>query len=195
MNEKATALVAEMGLYKKLSSLSSQATYMRIGRLFSQEPLVAAERDELGAMLAGIHRFKVGECYMNAYKIAMAQKSLNFCEGIAAGYWGVEHAWNVYKGRAIDVTWPMTWSKGRSQIDARYTPSDKAEAIMKRVVNNLRHCAYWGVEVPSDVIRNHCLQYQRYTPLFDPQFFKQWPKFEKQIVGGVHEERIDSVAG
>lgn len=165
-----------------MSPGSQWATYRRLGKMFSSVPLGTQDAEELGRLLAGIHAFRVGECYMNAVKIAMKQKSLIFCEGIASGLWPVEHAWVSYKGRAIDVTWPLTWEKGRGDNCARYRGSQKAELIMKRVVNNLATCRYYGLEIPTGIISAHCFEYKRYTPMFDPHYARHWAAYEKQIL-------------
>ncbi len=160
-----------------LSPRSEEAQYLKIGKWFSREPLSAFERESLGLMLRDIYPFRPGECYMNAFKIAQERAGqLTFCEGFAAGIWPVNHAWVSYKGRAIDVTWPVQW-KARFV----YKMAVNVETIMQRVEHNLKNCSYLGIEVPGDVIRDHCRTQGTYSPLFDARFYKRWPEFEKAI--------------
>lgn len=154
---------------------SQEAMYLKIGKWFSKEPLSASEREDLGFKLAYVHAFKVGECYMNAGKLAMERDGLIFCEGFAAGLWPVAHAWVSYKDRAIDVTWPQNWGKPYFKATAR------AEDIMRRVEHNLKHCSYFGVEIPTEAARLHFIKQKRWSPLFDPRFARDWPKFTELL--------------
>jgi hypothetical protein len=160
---------------------SQDATYHRLGHAFSNNPLSVSDRAKLAPMLSHIHKFRVGECYMNSGLIALAQESLKFCEGVAAGMWPVNHAWVAFKGRAIDVTWPISWEPGRKATSARFTPSDKADVIMRRVLHNLKTCTYWGIEIPRPVLKAHFLEYKHYMPLFDPTLGRRWPEYEQKI--------------
>ncbi len=157
---------------------SQEAQYIKVGKWFTREPLTAFERESLAIMLRNIHAFKPGECYMNAWKISQERDALIFCEGLAAGMWPVPHAWVSYKGRAIDVTWPVQWKQRFV-----YKSAINIETIMQRVEHNLKNCVYFGVEVPAEIIRDHALKQKTYSPLFDARFYKQWPEFTRLLQG------------
>lgn len=157
---------------------SQEAQYLKLGKWLSTEPFGASDLADIADMLKGIHNYKPGECYMNAWKIATSRRALKFCEGFAAGMWPVPHAWVTYKGRAIDVTWPTDWRLGH--VGA----AKNIGIVMDRVEHNLKNCSYLGVEVPANVIRDHGLECGTYSPLFDRRFIKRWPEFEKSLDTG-----------
>ena len=158
--------------------VSMEAQYLRLGKWLTKDPLAKCDLDFIAHELKNIHAYRPGDCYMNAWKIATNRDVFTFCEGYAAGLWPVPHAWVTYKGRAIDVTWPTRWERGH------VGPARSIATIMQRVEHNLKSCSYLGVEVPTAVIRDHALEQKTYSPLFDGQFHRRWPEFEKAIATG-----------
>lgn len=155
---------------------SQEAQYLKLGKWFSREAFTKAESEQLGLILAGISSFRVGECYMNAGRIAIDRDGIQFCEGFAAGLWPVPHAWVEYKDRAIDVTWPVAWEPKLCD-QAVSTPAE----IMERVNFNIKNCTYFGVAIPTKIFRKHILSVESWSPLFDARFARDWTEFEKAL--------------
>ena len=149
-------------------TITQEGVYLVGGHAFCQDPLSPREQDELADLLVGGYGYKPGECYMNAGRIAV-DTDLPFCEGFAAGPWPVPHGWNVYKGRAIDVTWPVRWTRKQC-----YTTARTKEQIMERVNHNIANCVYWGIEIPSKIASAHFVKQKSWSPVFDPRFFRDY---------------------
>ena len=172
-----------LGFGAQLAPLSQDATYHRLGKYFSNKPLSISEKERLAPLIGNVHPFRVGQCYMNAGKLVLARKALKFCEGVAGGPWPMAHAWVSFEGRAIDVTWPLSWKNGRSQKSARFPGTLSAEIIMRRVEHNIANCTYKGIEIETPIIKKHFFAHRRYGPMFDPDHARAWPDFERQIFG------------
>lgn len=164
----------------RLAPKSQEAAYLELGHEFSQEPLSDLDMEDLLNQVKWLGPFRPGECYMNAGRIALNNitDDLVFCEGFASGIFAVPHAWVAFKGRAIDVTWAISWEKPKA-----YAAAKTRSEIRDRISLNIARSSYFGVEVPTNVFRAHVFKCKRWSPLFDPRFYKQWPKF-KMIVAG-----------
>ncbi len=157
---------------------NQELAYRKHGRLFSNEPLTKADELELGRRICGFQSYRVGECYMNAAKIATRREELKFCEGVAMGLWPVPHGWVVFKGRAIDVTWPTSWGN-RNVANERAFSFDE---VMARVRENIASSTYWGIEVPTDLLHEHLLKRECYSPIFDQSFLSKPDDVREKLI-------------
>jgi len=84
------------------------------------------------AFLTGfLLRAKVKECYYNAQILSLIGgfRDIKYYEGVGSWVAPVPHAWNVYQGKVIDLTWEKL-------------PDVKLEEIQ-----------YFGVQIPRDFLR------------------------------------------
>ena len=80
------------------------------GKIWRRFLALAEEYDRvdwLGSEKLGrLHRAKPKRCFDNAFRIALKNASLKYCEGFACSIIPVEHAWLVDQdGSVIDPTW------------------------------------------------------------------------------------------
>lgn len=156
---------------------SEEAQYTRIGKWFSNEPLSSSSLDEVTERLCQLYAYKPGECYMNAGRIAVEIDEFTFCEGFAAGFWPVSHAWVSFKGRAIDVTWP-------TRLEPKRIRKSRSKLVIReRIAHNLANCHYFGVEIPRELLRAHLSKCKTWSPAFGAQFHGTWKQRERALTG------------
>jgi len=86
------------------------------------------------ALLASVFfRPRLKECYFNAQMLALVSgfRNIEYYEGIASWLAPTTHAWNVYRGRVIDLTWENL-------------PDVKLERLQ-----------YYGVPIPLEFVRKN----------------------------------------
>jgi len=78
-------------------------------------------------------RPRLKECYLNAQMLSLLSgfRNIEYYEGIASFHFPTTHAWNVYEGKVIDLTWENL-------------PDVKLERLQ-----------YFGVPIPTDFVRTH----------------------------------------
>lgn len=123
-------------------------------------PFTPEERKDLKS-LTGRQQCRLGQCYMNAQRIAVAgfdDSRVKYMEGLVTVHGvPIDHAWIEFNGKVYDPT--LFDSKFKLKQESR---KDTPE--------------YYGMEVPKDLILKNQLQMKTYSPL------TQWPsKFAKQL--------------
>lgn len=136
---------------------SFDEAYLKLGSLFLRDPFSKDERRALLKVLPLLNfNPKLKECYYNATHMAR-NCMLEFAEGKATSLIPVDHAWCVFEGRAVDVTW-------RHRDDrARTSPRQ----LMKRIERNIAESVYWGFCVPERWLWGHHLRTGVYSPAVD----------------------------
>jgi len=85
-------------------------------------------------------RGKRSWCWFNAQMLSLSPLGFDYYEGVADnGVFTGAHAWNVYKGRVVDVTWEDLPTEFKELLDIR----------------PLQRFQYLGVKIPRDFVRKH----------------------------------------
>lgn len=170
MNTKIDDIKSYLEMMDKASSRCSvriaESYYLELGRPFENRPFTPRELKAISGVLALYGSYRTGECYYNAAGIALADPSLKFVEGIAMGPIPLSHAWVEFEGRPIDVTWPATYGSGKHET------ARTATQIAERIRVNLRDSAYWGVTIPTKMLRSEMLRRKIGSPIFDGQYLR-----------------------
>lgn len=152
LGEMSSKIAPKDSLYASLEDLT-----LKEGRLFDSTPFTDAELNELKELLSR-GDYKLGQCYRNAMSIALDYHGdmLQYAEGFAKGsaIIPVHHAWLVFKGKAVDVTW-------RKMKNLRIVP----ETLLARIKRNQAEAAYFGYTVPHDYLGKHIMATLAYSPV------------------------------
>jgi len=128
-------LNAELALVKTMNRTP-------IGRFFSMGEFILAHGREFNAtsneLPKGVRLGKLGHCFENAAKLAIAQGAYTYCEGYAMGIIPVLHAWCIdANGDVVDPTW------NRGQRD--------------RI-----GMSYFGIAFTTKYLIHHLCEYEKY---------------------------------
>ncbi|SRR6266566_653914 len=111
------------------------------------EPFTKEELEDLKRMKSSFPKCKLGFCYMNAQRMAMAglaNPKVQYVEGLVSVHGvPIDHAWIEYNGKIFDPT----------LMDASGKVKDKQEH------------EWFGVTVPKNEIMKHQLATKVYSPL------------------------------
>ena len=150
---------------------SEYETVVREGTVYSDKPLSGQERDELLPLinhLARHSRLRQKECFANAYTLAMLGHDfgvpISYAEGFAKNVIAVNHAWCVFRGRPIDVTWREGLNDNRKSVSA----------VMERIDWCIKNCAYAGFVVPLEYLNKMRLKYLQHISVLD-DWQGHWP--------------------
>jgi len=115
------------------------------GEEFEQDPCSPKCRDIMHEVCSG-ERFKVKECYYNAWRLAAAGKrnGVRYYEGWGSGIIPTEHAWAVADGTVLDPTWKKIM--GRETI------------------------SYFGIELPIQWVTKMTVK----KKMVEPMLFLYW---------------------
>jgi hypothetical protein len=119
----------------------------KYGHPGNTEPFTAEEKKELVPIRKSGRQCNLGECYMNAQRIAvdyLDNPKVQYVEGLVSVH-GVplDHAWIEYNGKVFDPT--LYDKQGNSK-------------------QSIEH-EYFGVTIPKDEIMSHQLKTKVYSPL------------------------------
>lgn len=141
------------------------------GNGFSSSDLNQNELDTVMHAVTACHiRFRPGECFYNAQKLALSDPSntLKYVEGMAIGLsnFPVLHGWVTINNKVVDLTWRVFTSKRKGRF-------------RDRVIGDIPEgWAYHGVVFKSDWIRARWAQYgQAYSFLDD--MYHGFPIFQE----------------
>lgn len=136
----------------------------RKGVAFPGTPPTEAELKELEPVLkiARRHcRFRLRECFMNAFILAETAEKLDcplaYAEGIAHDMIPVTHAWNTWKGKVVDLTWRGDHSDQRTSL----------KSMLERIRHNAANHLYLGVDIPLKTVRRTMYSAKAYTSVIE----------------------------
>jgi len=122
--------------------------------------------EEAEKELQNLGKYPIKECYRNAQTLSICNKDIKYIEG-----WveptdipiPIEHAWNEYKGKIIDVT-----LKQRNATD--FSIWDVSELRKELAERTHEDATYLGVEIPTIYVAKSVLKLKMHTTLL-PHFF------------------------
>lgn len=93
-------------------------------------------------------RGALGDCYLNAARLAMQHRALTYVEGYCTWIGPMEHAWCVTRtGRVVDPTWPA--SEHRSYFGIPFRTSFLARFIRDTGAYGLLDCCDLGFPIQT----------------------------------------------
>lgn len=163
---------------------SVEALVLAEGHEFTnREPFTPEERGDIMRLLEVMRRprFKIGECFYNAWMLAEAAEGgltgdppfwrlwipgMQYVEGFAVNTSiPVLHAWVTLHGKVLDLTWAPNSADGErlNTLDARCKRHNRMYAPQKLIDRSeqlrVRDGAeYWGIAVPSSEMRQHLMR-------------------------------------
>jgi len=143
------------------------------GHGFKTEALTPDEELTLKPILEVMGRRKpeLRMCYMNAYNMADLARTMHvdmfYAEGFAAGIIPVTHAWNVFRGKVLDLTWRPRGIKG-------YVNDDSVQGLINRINSNIVDNSYHGFEFPMVYMTALIYKHEAYVSGID-DWEGRWP--------------------
>lgn len=138
---------------------------------FRHEPLNPPERDELLKILKKVRRycfkkyFSMGECFKNAFNVSLfSDGAIKYVEGFAAGIIPTLHAWSVFKGKVIDLTWR----------EKHHDPRTGVAAMIERINWNIINSSYIGMMIPLKYMMTMHDEIGIYGSALD-DYERKWP--------------------
>jgi hypothetical protein len=94
------------------------------------------------------YRFPIKACFSNCQQVVAFQDGFEYYEGYALtpGLIPVHHAWLMYKGVVVDVTWRPGLRDGLSDKRSLRT-------LIRHLARNVQEVAYWGLPVERKRVR------------------------------------------
>lgn len=119
---------------------------LKRGQLVESAPLTKEIADDLWGALR-LATFKIKACYWNAQQIVQWHDGFEYYEGYALqpGLIPIHHAWVVYEGVVVDVT----WRPSLAELAGRRSK----KTLIRHLTNNASEVAYWGLPVERKKVR------------------------------------------
>lgn len=119
---------------------------LKRGKLIESAPLTKEVADDLWGLLR-LTTFEIKRCYWNAQQIVHWHDDCQYYEGYAlqAGLIPMHHAWVVYEGVVVDVT----WRPGLHELAGRRSK----KTLIRHLTSNASEVAYWGLPVERKKVR------------------------------------------
>jgi hypothetical protein len=137
-----------------------------------KEIFTKTEQDSLQHVFS--YRYPAKECYKNAQTLAVCNDELDYVEGwVDSGLpIQIEHAWNEYNGKVIDVTLVLRTEQELKKI-LLGTHKKNAKELAKKDEETKRFekTAYYGIKLPKKYVNHSLLESGIHTNLLGGFYF------------------------
>jgi hypothetical protein len=137
-----------------------------------KQPFTEKEKEELSHIFSS--RFPAKECYSNAQQLAICNDELDYVEGwVDSGLpIQIEHAWNEYRGKIIDVTLVQRNEKELKKIlPSEFRRHAKTLEDQDRETKRLENATYYGVKLPRNYLIKTIFKKQIHTSFLGEFFY------------------------
>jgi hypothetical protein len=120
------------------------------GKMYDSQPFTDEERAVLENLARTTCRYRMKECFYNAQDLAQVSNEIEYVEGVlCSGLIPIEHGWNTINGKVIDFT---------------MSHANDGKPILGQIPEGWE---YYGVELPTQSIREHWTEFEESNPLLD----------------------------
>jgi hypothetical protein len=162
---------------------SSQEEFiLQNGQEFKSQQLTEEEKNFVIDLINrnGI-RCKQRECFANAQRLAIDSDKIKYVEGYAnPNLIPVSHAWNLFNGKVVDLTWIEDTMK-----KANSSPKRQKEMITLGEFSDKME--YFGVIIPTKIVCETALKNKEYNSLID-DWMNHFPLLKNKFEGDKNEE-------
>ena len=130
------------------------------------------EQDSLDHIFSS--RYPAKECYRNAQSLAICNDELDYVEGwVDSGLpIQIEHAWNEYKGKIIDVTLILRTEKELKKIlPQELKHNAKTLEEQDRETKRIENATYYGIKIPKKYLIKTVFDKKVHSPFLGEFFF------------------------
>jgi len=142
------------------AGMCAQSYFLKHGKGYPNTMMTPDERMELTEVLRrATWALEIKQCFANTQRLVMIDSAeFSYAEGFAlADTIPLHHAWAVWRGRPIDVTWGIA-----SDYDV-----NRKTRIIQRVLRNMLSNAYFGIEIEASRIARVWMKERCARPLLE----------------------------
>lgn len=155
-----------------------------------KESFTKEEQEELRHIFSS--KYPAKACYKNAQTLAVCNPELDYVEGWADSGLPIqiEHAWNEYHGKILDVTLVLRTEKDLKKI----IPSEFARKLSEEDERTKRFekTSYYGIKIPKDFLEDRLEKTQIHGNYLGEFFFTCIRPLQK---GGKSPKNCGDVVG